>query len=163
MMQSSVIKPHGKPTGPRNVHATAIAIAGIGILIEGRSGAGKTSLAFGLIDAARRRDLAAEFIADDQVLLTRTGGALVAEPPVQIAGMAEVFGYGIVPVTAGAKASISLLVQLRDDATIERMPEPQSETIFGVRLPRLAVPARHEAQAVRIVMAHLASKLGFSL
>jgi len=149
--------------GKTNRHACAIRLDGIGILIEGRSGSGKTSLAFGLIEAGRRHGIDAAFVADDQVLLSVDEARLLARAPAPILGKAEIRGYGIASVRAEAQAFIDLVVRIHEDDEIERMPEPAFATILGVTLPQLDVPSRHEAQAVRIVMANLARKIGFAL
>jgi serine kinase of HPr protein (carbohydrate metabolism regulator) len=52
-----------------NHHACAIEIEGVGLLIEGPSGSGKSSLAHGLIDYFITRAKPASWISDDQVLL----------------------------------------------------------------------------------------------
>ncbi|MBM3488544.1 MAG: hypothetical protein FJX67_18250, partial [Alphaproteobacteria bacterium] len=55
-------------TGPLRLHATCIAVDGIGVLVRGASGAGKSDLALRLIDAGAR------LVADDQVLVEAAAG-----------------------------------------------------------------------------------------
>ena len=74
------------------VHATAVAIDGRALLLRGPSGAGKSDLALRLIDAGAR------LIADDQSVLRREGGRLLAAVPAAIAGLIEVRGVGILRV-----------------------------------------------------------------
>jgi serine kinase of HPr protein (carbohydrate metabolism regulator) len=138
-----------------NHHCSVIAINGIGILIEGPPASGKTSLALGLVDAARRRGAQAHFVADDQCMLEATGTGLLARTPETIAGLAEVRGHGIVPVNHVPDCIIGLVVRLRDDEKIERMPEQDLTSLLGVKLPCIDVPVRHEAQAIRIILARL--------
>ena len=62
------------------VHATCIAVDGLGVLLRGPSGSGKSDLALRLIDGG------AMLIADDQVVLEAIGGVLFARPPDILAG-----------------------------------------------------------------------------
>jgi serine kinase of HPr protein (carbohydrate metabolism regulator) len=147
-----------------NVHACAIRLGRHGVLIEGLSGSGKTSLAFGLIEAGLRRGMEAAFVADDRTILTETESSVMARAPTPIFGQAEIRGYGIVPVRAEPQVAIALVVRLVTDEKIERMPEPAfARPLGGLAIPLLLVPRRHEAQAVRIVMAFLARETGFVL
>ena len=61
------------------VHASCVAIRGRAVLIEGRSGSGKSDLALRLIDHG------AMLVSDDYTLLTRDGTRLIATPPPTIA------------------------------------------------------------------------------
>jgi HPr kinase/phosphorylase len=107
------------------------------------------------VDAAARRGVDAHFVADDQALLELAGNDVVARAPASIAGLAEVRGHGIVPVTHRAASKIGLVVRLVDDASLERMPPAKTCDVLGVTLPVVNTPVRHEAQAVRIVLASL--------
>jgi serine kinase of HPr protein (carbohydrate metabolism regulator) len=146
--------PNGR-NAAANMHCCVVEIAGAGILIEGVAGSGKTSLALGLIDAAARRGVEAHFVADDQALLERSGGDVLARVPASIAGLAEVRGHGIVPVKHREACKIGLVVRLAADESIERMPAGKTCDLLGVTIPVVNTPMRHEAQAVRIVLASL--------
>ncbi len=76
------------------VHATAVAIEGEAVLLRGPSGSGKSDLALRLIDGG------AQLVADDQTLLRRAGGRVLASAPPAIAGLLEVRGVGVVRVEA---------------------------------------------------------------
>lgn len=138
-----------------NRHCCAVEIGGTGILIEGPSGSGKTSLALGLVDTAKRRGVEAHFIADDQALIERGRDRIWAVCPPAIAGLSEVFGHGVARVAHKDRCEVGLLVRLVDDRLVERMPEPRTAAIEGLEVPLVEVPVRHEAQAVRIVLASL--------
>jgi HPr kinase/phosphorylase len=138
-----------------NRHCCVVEISGTGILIEGEAGSGKTSLALGLVEAARARGLDAHFVADDQALVELSGNSVVARTPAAIAGLAEVRGHGIVPVKHREACKIGLVVRLVPDESIERMPLAKTCDLLGVTLPVVNTPMRHEAQAVRIVLASL--------
>lgn len=139
----------------RNRHCSVVAIEDTGILIEGPSGSGKTSLALGLVDAARRRGRRADFISDDQALLFVTQSGITAQAPSEIAGLAEVRGHGIAVVNHQSACIVHLVARLREDTEIERMPEPEQTSLLGVEVAALDVPVRHEAQAIRIILARL--------
>ena len=59
------------------VHATAIVIGETGVLIRGRSGSGKSSLALALVARVRLAGGFAAFVADDRVALAPAGGRSV--------------------------------------------------------------------------------------
>jgi serine kinase of HPr protein (carbohydrate metabolism regulator) len=139
----------------RNHHCTVVAVDGTGILIEGPSGSGKTSLALGLVDAARRRGCRADFISDDQALLFITQSGVTAQAPSAISGLAEVRGHGIAAVNHEPACTVHLVARLREDSEIERMPEPEQTSLLGMEVAALDVPVRHEAQAIRIILARL--------
>ncbi|MDT0575570.1 serine kinase [Croceicoccus sp. F390] len=98
--------------------ATALAIARRAILIEGDPGAGKSSLALGLIDRG------AVLIGDDGVLLCRRNGMLWAVPHPNTRGMIEVRNVGIItlPVT---EAPVALVIRLDVQAPryVEQAPQ----------------------------------------
>lgn len=106
------------------LHATAVAIDGMGVLIEGRSGAGKSDLALQLIDRG------AVLIADDRTLVMRDGKGLVAKAPATMAGRIEIRGLGIVPVAHVDAAPVALVVRLAEED--QRLPERRARRIAGV-------------------------------
>lgn len=113
------------------VHATSVLLDGIGVLIRGPSGSGKSDLALRLIDGG------AKLVADDQTVLEAQGGGISAHAPPSIAGKLEVRGLGIVGVPWVASARLGLVVDLVPPARIDRLPEAATLTLLGVILPRL--------------------------
>jgi HPr kinase/phosphorylase len=122
------------------VHATAVAIGGRAVLLRGPSGSGKSDLALRLIDAGAR------LVSDDQTRIWRNGNVLMTRAPKPIAGLIEVRGVGIVRVESLPMARLALIADLVAVQHVERLPEPSSETIFGLAIPRVAV-APFEASA----------------
>lgn len=118
-----------------NVHATCVAIEGLGVLLRGPPGSGKSDLALRLIDMYA----GAMLVADDQVEITARGDGLYARAPQITAGKLEVRGVGIVPLAYAPDARLALLVDLMDARDIARLPEAEDEELLGVRLPRLAL------------------------
>jgi HPr kinase/phosphorylase len=119
------------------VHATCVIFGEAGILIRGRSGSGKTSLAREIIAGAESLGTFARLVADDRVSLANRHGRLVACAPDSIAGRMEIFGRGIVAVPHEKSAVIRLVVDL--EAAPSRWPDSDGEIVqlCGVTLPRL--------------------------
>jgi len=117
--------------------ASAVAIGGRALLIEGSPGSGKSTLALALIDRG------AGLIGDDAVTLVRTalGGSdrLIASPPPNIAGLLEVRGIGLIHLPLAAPAPAALILQLGGPPAA-RLPETPlaRRTIAGVEVPVLA-------------------------
>ena len=125
------------------VHGSCVAIDGLGVLLRGPSGSGKSDLALRLIEAGGR------LVADDQTRIARHGQVLLASAPAALAGLMEVRGVGILKLSLGqllSLAPLSLVVDLVSSDRIERLPEPARETVLGVDLPVLAL-APFEASA----------------
>jgi HPr kinase/phosphorylase len=110
------------------VHATSVALGpsvrafggreGIGVLLLGPPGSGKSDLALRLIAEGGR------LVADDQTALFVRNGILHAACPGAISGLLEVRGIGILRVDAQAEAPLFLALDLDAHATIARLPEP---------------------------------------
>jgi serine kinase of HPr protein (carbohydrate metabolism regulator) len=73
--------------------------------------------------------------------------------------MIEVRGVGIVRMHALAEAPVALLIDLVGEAEMERLPEPQRESLLGVLLPRLKL---HAAAASAPAKVRLALRLAAS-
>ncbi len=85
------------PSGGRlNVHATGLALDGLGIILRGPSGAGKSLLALELLDRWEHRGWNALLVADDRLDLEAGPGGLTMHAPPAIAGLIELRGRGIV-------------------------------------------------------------------
>jgi len=113
------------------VHGSCVAIDGLGVLLRGPSGSGKSDLALRLIDEGGR------LVADDQVEVSRVGDRVVASAPAALAGMLEVRGQGIVNIDPVATIPLTLVVDIAAADTIERLPEPATAQICGIDLPLL--------------------------
>jgi serine kinase of HPr protein (carbohydrate metabolism regulator) len=105
------------------VHATTLDIAGLGILILGDSGAGKSDLALRLVADG------ALLVADDQTLIETRGDEIWARAPDNIAGLIEARGVGIVPTATKRATRLALTVQLT--TAPERMPERRAWSLPG--------------------------------
>ncbi|MGB7288265.1 MAG: HPr kinase/phosphatase C-terminal domain-containing protein [Salaquimonas sp.] len=142
-----------------NHHGSMLQVSGRGVLIEGASGSGKTSLALGLIDWFKAKGHGALMVSDDQVILSHgeADGTLFlkADAPETIKGKVELYGLGIVDTPSIRSSQVDLIVRLIPDQLIERMPEERYDQLRGVLIPLLEVPERHEAQSIRLVNAKL--------
>lgn len=129
------------------VHATAIAIAGRALLLRGPPGAGKSDLAFRLIDGGAR------LVADDQAELRRAGKRILVSAPAAIAGLIEVRGIGIIRLDALKEAQLTLLVDLVSPAEVERLPGHRFENVVGLSIPLIALAAFEASAAAKLRLA----------
>lgn len=145
---------------PQTLHATALVIGEAGVLLRGRSGAGKSALAGELTAAAGAAGLFARLVGDDRVIVEAAHERLVARPHPAIKGVMERRFSCIAAVAHENGAVVRLAVDLVDrDARRDvpaRMPEDEARTaeIAGVRLARLAAPIG-EAGLVRLILDRL--------
>ncbi len=144
-----------------SVHATCVAVDGVGVMLRGPSGSGKSDLALRLIDGGAR------LVSDDQVRLSLgkgdEAGCLIAKAPRAIAGLLEVRGIGLLPAPTVPSALVALVVDLKPGEELERMPEPAHCAYLGIRLPLIALdPFRASAPAaLRLAVAALRQSAGY--
>ena len=81
---------------PATIHGTALVLGQAGVLLRGRSGAGKSLLALALLERWALKGLAAGLVSDDRVILELVDGAIVMAAPPSIAGLIELRGRGII-------------------------------------------------------------------
>jgi serine kinase of HPr protein (carbohydrate metabolism regulator) len=135
------------------LHASCVALDGVGVLIRGPSGAGKSDLALRLIDAG------AVLVCDDYCELSVVAGRLIAHAPEAISGQLEVRGFGIVRLRHLSSAPISLVIDLSTEKTIERMPEEGDAMIEGVRVAHLVLDSRSASAAAKVRIALRAERI----
>jgi len=136
-------------SAPETVHASAVLVGELGVLVRGASGAGKSSLVWELITA---RPDEARLVADDRVILVAAHGRLVADVPQNIAGLIELRGVGIVSVPHVAPVVVRLVVDLLAAEACPRLPQTGDARVrlAGVDLPRLALPGGIGGGAARL-------------
>jgi serine kinase of HPr protein (carbohydrate metabolism regulator) len=115
-----------------------------GVLIEGRSGAGKSDLAL------RTLALGWSLIADDRTQVWASEGRLYGRAPEALAGLMEVRGLGVAAFPRRAFAAIALVARCVESAAVERMPEADAESLLGVSLPRVAIAALEPSAAAKL-------------
>lgn len=111
-------------------HASCIAVNRRALLIRGASGSGKSSLALELMA------FGAMLVADDRVVLTRQGPAIISTAPDAIRGMIEARGLGILKADYAGPARVVAVVDL-DHTEVLRLPELRSVAILGQSVPLL--------------------------
>lgn len=141
----SAITGENNRTADSPIHANCLVTLDKGILIRGRSGAGKSSLTLKLIDEEIMAGGHPSLVSDDYVRLDDQGEQLWAHPPSPIQGLIEVRGVGILKVPFLNTAKVDLVVDLVDEDAFERFPEETSRfaTIRGLRIPRLQLVERN--------------------
>lgn len=139
------------------IHGALVEVGGVGVLLLGPSGVGKSECALELVSRGHR------LAADDVVELTRTAeGGLVGRAPERIRHHMEIRGLGIiyVPDLFGGdavcdRAAVDLVCHLerwREGAEYERVGlERDLEELEGVELPRLRLPARPGGSMATVV------------
>lgn len=110
------------------LHANCVALDGRGVLIIGRAGAGKSTLALQLMAYG------AMLVADDRTIVRLREGDLWAESPPEIWGMIEARGLGVLRADAGQSVKLCYVVDL-DQHETDRLPQPRDFTLCGVTLP----------------------------
>lgn len=122
-----------------NIHGTTLNIKGLGCLIRGRSGSGKSLLALDLLSHYGEN---AALIADDQTLLHLENDYLLATCPPALKGKIELYGRGIIDWPCIDQTKIDVIIDLVE--ILPRMAEENELTcqLFGHGLPRILVPER---------------------
>lgn len=136
----------------KRVRGTCVAIDGSGVLLRGRSGAGKSDLALRLLSTGAR------LVADDYTCIERSDGVLRASPPDSLAGLLEVRGIGILRVNGLPEVPLVAMIDLVPSTEVERMPDSAEEYILGVAVPRFRLAAFEISAAAKVrLVAEVAS------
>ena len=112
------------------MHATCVDINGSGVLIVGRSGSGKSSLAINLIA------LGSTLVADDQCEIVKKNNKLCVFKPTSLPSSIEIRGIGLVSVPMVVETSLDWVVNM-DEAEEERMPDLRFTEIDGCKIPTI--------------------------
>lgn len=130
------------------IYGTCVALSGLGVLLRGPSGSGKSDLALRLIDGGAR------LVADDQIELTLdAAGRLMARAPKPLAGLLEVRGIGILPVDAVRASPVGLVVDLAADDRIERLPEVETCLLLDRPIRRVTLAPFHASTPAKVRLA----------
>jgi serine kinase of HPr protein (carbohydrate metabolism regulator) len=133
------------------IQATCVVVEGAGVLLRGPPGSGKSDLALRLIDAG------AKLVADDGVQLRRASGAVVARlpptAPESVRGRIEIRGLGIASVPTVAEARLDLVVDLVPADAVERLPEPATAELLGVKLSLLRLNGLEPSAPAKVRLA----------
>ncbi|MDY5350049.1 MAG: HPr(Ser) kinase/phosphatase [Candidatus Ventricola sp.] len=128
-------------------HGVLLDVFGVGVLITGESGIGKSECALELIKRGH------QLVADDVVDISRVGSKLVGESPEMVRDFMELRGIGIVDIKSifgiGAvlrRKTINIVIHLEiwsPDKDYDRLgTREQTTEILGVNLPLIEMPVR---------------------
>ncbi len=127
------------------MHGVLVDVFGVGILLSGNSGVGKSETAMELIKRGHR------LVADDSVVIKRIENELLGTAPERIRYFMELRGIGIINVKnmygSGSvlnEKEIELVMELetwRRDKEYDRIGGEQNiEEILGLKIPKLTIP-----------------------
>ena len=153
------------------LHGVLVDVAGMGVLLTGASGIGKSEVALELVHRGHR------LVADDSVIIRRSGGILIGRSPELIRHMLEIRGVGIINVER-MFGSVAVRVNKSVDAVFELVDweegknydrigsEDLTEEILGVSLPKLEIPVKAGRNLFVVIEAAAAAirqkELGYS-
>jgi len=114
----------------QNIHSSSVELDGKAVLIKGRSGSGKSSLALKLILRG------ANLIADDQTEVFLEKNRVFLRAPMSLPNGIEIRGVGIVNAPRCERAELKLVIDL-SHCERERLPSPsvRSINILGYSFP----------------------------
>ena len=137
------------------MHGCMVDVRGVGVLITGQGGIGKSEISLGLVERG------SSLVADDMVRIRNISGELIATSPKLSSGFIEIRGIGIINVTNlfGLKAyrkqkEINLVINLTagEMTEMERLGlERRTMTILGVEVERLNLPVAPGRDMTRLV------------
>ncbi|MER3431432.1 MAG: HPr(Ser) kinase/phosphatase [Blastocatellia bacterium] len=124
-------------------HGVLLDVLGVGVLLIGESGIGKSECALDLIGRGHR------LIADDSVLLRRIGGRIFGEPPpltrdhLEIRGLGiinarELFGVSALAPSTEIRLCIEFTAKPDDSGRLDF--EPAKYSAFGSEIPKFVLP-----------------------
>lgn len=129
---------------PSFLHATCVTLKGKGVLICGKPGSGKSSLALQLMDRG------ALLVSDDQTFLTQKGETLIAQPPSSLKGLLEVRGVGICPFPHQDQSPIALWVDICEEKDVERLPNQDFIEYYTIQVPYLKIKKNDPLGAIKV-------------
>ena len=103
-----------------NMHGVLLEVSGIGVLITGYSGMGKSETAMELVHRGHR------LVADDNVIVKKIQGKIIGSSPTNIRHFIEIRGIGIINVQS---------------MELDRLGDTDVfENILGINIPKLTTP-----------------------
>ncbi|CAH2030699.1 HPr(Ser) kinase/phosphatase [Trichlorobacter ammonificans] len=131
-----------------HLHGVLVDVLGVGVLLTGKSGIGKSECALELIIRGHR------LVSDDMVFIKKKmPAALVGQPVEQIQYLMEIRGLGIINIkdlygvsSIREKKIVDLMVELVEwnpNQEYDRLGvDDHTVSILGVELPHLTIPVR---------------------
>jgi len=138
------------------MHGCMVDMRGIGVLIIGKSGSGKSETAIGLLERG------ASLVADDMVRIKYVGGELIATAPDLSRGYMEIRGIGIINVanlygltSIRPDKRLDLVVSLRSHADLNEVDrlglQPKTYEILGQQVAHIEMPVAPGRDTARMV------------
>lgn len=138
------------------LHGCMVDMRGVGVLVIGKSGSGKSETAIGLIERG------ASLVADDMVKIKYVGGELVASAPALSRGYLEIRGIGIVNVanlyglaSIRPDKRLDLVVTLRPQMDLNEVDrlgmQQKSYEILGQEVAHVEIPVAPGRDTARMV------------
>ncbi|MFC5049981.1 HPr(Ser) kinase/phosphatase [Rubritalea spongiae] len=137
-------------------HGCMLEFRGVGVLIKGKSGSGKSETAIGLVERG------GALIADDHVKIRNVNGELTAYTDDFSRGFIEMRGIGIINVTniyglgsIRPDASLDLIVNLRPYTDLNQVDRlgitRETEDVLGKEVPCVDIPVAPGRDTARLV------------
>jgi HPr kinase/phosphorylase len=155
-----------------SVHGCLVDVYGVGILLMGKSGIGKSECALGLVERGHR------FVGDDVVVIRRkVQDAVFGSPADLIKYHMEIRGLGIINIkdlfgvsSIRQSKKIELVVELvewLEGLNVERLGlDERTYSILGLEIPYLKVPIRPARDITMIIEVaarnHLLQRMGYN-
>ena len=138
------------------LHGCMVDMRGVGVLIIGKSGSGKSETAIGLLERG------AALVADDMVRIKYVGGDLVASAPDLSRGYMEIRGIGIVNVanlyglaSIRPDKRLDLVVMLKPHADLNEVDrlgmQQKTYEILGQNVAHVEIPVAPGRDTARMV------------
>ena len=138
------------------VHGCMVDMSGIGVLLIGQSGSGKSETAIGLIERG------ASLVADDMVRIKYVGGQLEASSPALSRGFMEIRGIGIINVanlygltSIRPEKRLDLVVLLKPSGDLNEVDRcgmtKDTYEILGQRVEQVEIPVGPGRDTARMV------------
>ncbi len=138
------------------LHGCMVDMRGVGVLIMGKSGSGKSETAIGLLERG------ASLVADDMVRIKYVGGELVASSPDLSRGYMEIRGIGIVNVanlyglaSIRPEKRLDLVVTLKPHADLNEVDrlglQQKTHEILGQHVSHVEIPVAPGRDTARMV------------
>lgn len=156
----------------KTIHGVFMEVYGVGVLIRGQSGIGKSETALELIKKGHR------LIADDAVIVRMIDNSIECTSPPLTRHLLEIRGVGIIDIkymygvgSVKIKQKLGLILDLEEwdqKQSYDRLGfDCEYENIFGVDIPKSTIPVRigrNTSMIVEVAAMNLRQKLlGYSI
>jgi HPr kinase/phosphorylase len=137
------------------IHASCVALAGAGVLLRGRPGAGKSDMALRLVDGG------GALVADDLCEIRRKGDRLLADLPAAVdpgfRGRIELRGIGFLTLPYAGATPLVLVADLEPGPLAEAGDSGRDAVYLGITLPLIVLDPFHASAAAKL---RLLAKVG---